>query len=95
MSARSGPFGPVGAPWRDVEGLFPAASFLVARDGAEMARHLRAVLNDPALRADLIATGLAAIRGRHTCAHRVDEFLAVLDEIRGGETQEPELRPCA
>ena len=78
-----------------MEGLFPAGSFLVARDGAGMARHLRAVLDDPALRADLIGTGLAAIRGRHTCAHRVDELFAIHHEIRGGGTQEPELRPCA
>jgi spore maturation protein CgeB len=85
----------VSAPWQDVERLFPAGSFLVARDGAGMARHLRAVLDDPALRADLIAAGLAAVRGRHTCAHRVDELLAIRDEIRGGETREPELRPCA
>jgi spore maturation protein CgeB len=85
----------VSAPWQDVERLFPPGSFLMARDGAEMARHLRAVLDDPALRAGLIGAGLAAIRGRHTCAHRVDELLAIQGEIRGGGTQEPELRPCA
>ena len=34
----------VSAPWRDAEGLFrPGDDFLVARDGAEMARHLAAL----------------------------------------------------
>ncbi|MEK0084073.1 CgeB family protein [Benzoatithermus flavus] len=86
----------VSAPWRDTEGLFPEGSFLLARDGAEMARHLRAILHDADLRAGLIATGLAAIRERHSCAHRVDELLAIHAGIAGIE-KEPglELRPCA
>ena len=72
----------ISAPWDDAEGLFtPGRDFLVARDGAEMERHLRDVLNDPALASSLAEHGLATIRRRHTCAHRVDELLAVLDEL--------------
>ena len=72
----------VSAPWDDAEGLFrPGTDFLVARDGAEMARHLRAVLSDPALARSLAANGLATIRARHTCAHRVDELLELLRTI--------------
>lgn len=85
----------VSAPWRDVEGLFPEGSFLMARDGEEMARHLRAVLEDADLRTSLIATGLAAIQARHTCAHRVDELLAITAQIRGEPAAVQELRPCA
>ena len=48
----------------------PAATILVARDGDEMTRHMRASMHDPALRASLAASGLATIRARHTCAHR-------------------------
>ncbi len=69
----------VSAPWDDAEGLFtPGRDYLVARDGAEMRDHLAALARDPALRAGLAAHGLATIRARHTCAHRVDELLALL-----------------
>ncbi len=66
------------SPWSDAEGLFaPGEDFLVARDGAEMRRHLRAVLNEPGLARALSAAGLETIRARHTCAHRADELLAI------------------
>jgi hypothetical protein len=43
----------VSAPWRDTEGLFrPGQDYLVARDGEEMTRHLRALRDDPDLRAE-------------------------------------------
>ncbi|MDB5446095.1 MAG: hypothetical protein JWQ97_1412 [Phenylobacterium sp.] len=68
----------VSAPWSDSENLFrPGEDFLVARDGAEMARHLRALAADPELRRDLARSGLAQILERHTCGHRADELLAV------------------
>jgi spore maturation protein CgeB len=68
----------VSAPWEDVEGLFrPGRDHLVARDGDEMRRQLRAVLDDAELAADLRRSGLETIAARHTCAHRVDELLAI------------------
>ncbi|MFY3743468.1 CgeB family protein [Anaeromyxobacter sp. Red801] len=68
----------VSAPWRDAERLFrPGVDFLVARDGAEMARHLRAVLSEPGLARELAANGLETVRARHTCAHRADALLAI------------------
>jgi spore maturation protein CgeB len=71
------------APWDDAEGLFqPGRDYLVARDGAEMEHHLRALREDAALRASLVASGLATIRARHTCAHRVDELLAIAGRLR-------------
>ena len=72
----------VSGPWDDAEGLFrPGRDLLVARDGAEMRRHLRAVLEEPALAASLTENGLATIRARHTCAHRVDELFAILGQL--------------
>lgn len=66
------------APWEDAERLFrPGTDYLVARDGAEMARHLRAVRDDADLRASLVAHGLETIRARHSCAHRADQLLAI------------------
>lgn len=71
----------VSSPWSDVEGLFGRDDFLIARDGNEMTGHIRALLADDQMRATLAANGLARIRARHTCAHRVDELLAICDSL--------------
>jgi spore maturation protein CgeB len=72
----------VSAPWNDVEGLFTAQrDFLLARDGAEMRRQMRALASDAALRRELGERGRATILARHTCAHRVDELLAILGSL--------------
>ena len=69
----------ISAPWDDAEGLFrPGTDHLVARDGAEMQRHLRAVLSDPDLAQSLRREGLATIRAGHTCRHRVDELFGII-----------------
>ncbi|ACL55478.1 CgeB family protein [Methylobacterium nodulans] len=74
----------VSAPWRDSEGLFtPGRDFLMAGDEAAMGRHLRALRDDPALRAEIAAHGLATIRARHTCAHRAAELMAVAERLAG------------
>jgi spore maturation protein CgeB len=72
------------SPWEDAEGLFrPGEDFLVAGDGAEMRDAMRTILTEPALASRLRANGLETIRNRHTCAHRVDELLAIDAELRG------------
>jgi CRISPR-associated Cas5-like protein len=72
----------ISAPWDDAEGLFtPGTDFLVARDGKEMKKQMRAVLHDRALAQSLIAHGLETIQRRHTCGHRVSELLSILQEI--------------
>ncbi|HEX8421488.1 MAG TPA: glycosyltransferase [Sphingomonas sp.] len=69
----------VSAPWSDSEHLFrPGQDYLVARDGAEMTSTLRDLREDGDLRRSLVVSGLETIRARHTCAHRVDELLAVV-----------------
>lgn len=66
------------APWDDCEGLFrPGRDFLFATDQAAMTEALRALLAEPAAAAELARNGLETIRARHTCAHRVDELLAI------------------
>ena len=73
----------VSAPWTDSESLFcPGQDYLVARNRAEMAAHMRTLLEDDAAAAQLAANGLKTIRERHTCAHRVDELLAIVEEHR-------------
>jgi spore maturation protein CgeB len=74
----------VSAPWDDSEGLFaPGQDFLVGRSGAEMERHLAALRDDPGLRAALVAHGLETVKAHHTCAHRVDELMAILASLDG------------
>ncbi len=75
------------SPWEDTEGLFtPGRDFLVARNRREMTQLLRAVLNEPDLAEELAAHGLSTIRARHTCAHRVEQLLAIDAEVRGAGT---------
>lgn len=68
----------ISAPWEDREGLFtPGADYLVARDGAEMTRHLDRLVHSPEERAALAGHGRRTIEARHTCAHRVDELFGI------------------
>ncbi len=73
----------VSAPWDDSEGLFTVGEdFLMARSGAEMETKLAALRDDAELRASVVQHGLATIAARHTCAHRVDELMAVLQTLQ-------------
>jgi len=72
----------VSAWWADIEELFrPGLDYLVARNGREMRQHLRTLLEDEAAARELAAHGLKTIRERHTCAHRVDELLAICADL--------------
>ena len=78
----------VSAPWDDCEHLFRVGEdFLMARDGAEMTRALRDLKSDPDLRARLVRNGLETIRKHHTCAHRVDELLSIVERVRAPELE--------
>ena len=71
------------SPWSDSEDLFTAGrDYLIARDGAEMIRILRLLLDDPVHARAFAAHGLKTILARHTCAHRVDELLSIVRESR-------------
>jgi spore maturation protein CgeB len=84
------------APWEDAEGLFdPGADYLVARTGAEMQRHLSELLADPAAARAMAAHGLRTILARHTCAHRVDELLAIAASLRPAGAVRPSLHGAA
>jgi spore maturation protein CgeB len=77
------------SPWEDAEGLFrPGRDYLVAHSSEEMREAMRAVLDEPGLAEELRASGLETIRTRHTCAHRVDELLAIDAELRGASPLE-------
>ena len=77
------------SPWDDVERLFTAGDdYLVARNGDEMRTLLDRVLRDGELARHLVQHGRQTILTRHTCAHRVDELLAIAAELGVATTAE-------
>jgi spore maturation protein CgeB len=73
------------APWADSEGLFRKdRDFLMARDGAEMKRHLNVLIHDEGAARELAASGLDTILSRHTCAHRLDELFRISAQLGAG-----------
>jgi len=79
----------ISAPWRDSEVLFaPGRDFLLAETPARMHAHMRALAADAGLRHALATHGLATIAARHTCAHRVDELLAILARLGAARPME-------
>ncbi len=67
------------SPWEDSEGLFRVGEdYLIAPDGEVMTALLRAVLHERGLAQAMARSGRERILARHTCAHRVDELLAIL-----------------
>jgi spore maturation protein CgeB len=72
----------VAAPWQDTEALFRRGEdYLAAGTSSDMQDHMRSVQADPGLRRSLAQHGLETIRRRHTCAHRVDELLNIVQRL--------------
>jgi spore maturation protein CgeB len=70
------------SPWDDAENLFtPGRDYVVARSGHAMRELISKVLTHPSFAEDLAVHGLSTIMQRHTCAHRVDELLAIYAEV--------------
>ena len=81
----------VSAPWDDVEGLFGPDDMLFAPDAEQMVRYLCSVLADRDLAQTLAQNGLATIRARHTCGHRVDQLLGICAELGAASARLPEV----
>ena len=78
----------VSAPWSDDEHLFPPGCYLNVSSGQAMKSGLLAVLSDPDLAASLTSTGLHTVLERHTCRHRAQELIAIVDGLgRSGQTE--------
>lgn len=74
----------ISAPWDDCEGLFTGGEdFLIARDKCHMKKLIRMLLADPDGASALADHGRATILERHTCKHRVAEFLQIYRQLRG------------
>lgn len=69
----------VSLPWQDTDRLFTAEKdYLTAATPAEMAHTIARLLDDDAERAAIAAHGLATVRARHTCRHRVEQLLQII-----------------
>ncbi|MBB4392432.1 MULTISPECIES: glycosyltransferase [unclassified Bradyrhizobium] len=82
----------VSAPWSDVEGLFPDGAYLQAASGEEMKRALRSVLDDREMSAAMLVAGLRTIRERHTCRHRAQQLVGIVEAIRASDDSSRPLR---
>ncbi|HEX2935828.1 MAG TPA: glycosyltransferase [Bacteroidales bacterium] len=68
--------------WTDSEHLFtPGKDYLEAANGKEMEKQLERVLSDETLSQSLSKHGLNTIRQKHTCNHRVNELLGIVNTI--------------
>ncbi len=68
----------ISAPWNDAEHLFDnGEDFVIAQNGREMRDQLAAAVERPQTVTSTARCGFEAVRGRHTCAHRVDELLEI------------------
>lgn len=84
------------SPWDDAEHLFsPGQDYLVANSSREMRQHLRDILNDDDYANSLAEHGLATLRERHTCVHRVDELLEIVAELQGDRSSITTLNTAA
>jgi spore maturation protein CgeB len=52
-----------------------------------MTRTLLQLKSDPELRASVVRSGLETILSRHTCAHRVEELLNIVEQLRAPSLQ--------
>lgn len=72
------------APWEDCEQLFTAGKdYLIAHNTSEMKRLLNDVLHDDEFAQSLAQHALNTIREHHSCTHRVDQLMALLENDLG------------
>jgi spore maturation protein CgeB len=70
------------SPWDDAEKLFTRGrDYLVAKNGKDMKQLLGRVLHESSFAEELASNGVATIKQKHTCAHRVDELLGVFAQL--------------
>lgn len=72
------------SPWEDAEHLFsPGKDFLIARNRSEMQQHISSLLADPEAARSMAQHGHQTILARHTCRHRVDELMGIVEKLNG------------
>jgi spore maturation protein CgeB len=70
------------SPWEDAEGLFsPGSDYLTANTGKQMRQLMADVVADHDAANAMAERGRQTIMERHTCGHRVDELLGIVEEL--------------
>jgi spore maturation protein CgeB len=72
----------ISAPWQDVENLFPPGAYLSVQNSDDTTGAISLLLRDAAFAAELARTGLHVIQSRHTCRHRVQQLLGIVNQYR-------------
>lgn len=81
----------ISSPWEDSEGLFTeGVDFLMAHSGQEMKHLINEIMHNKGLSESLSVHGRRTILKRHTCAHRVDELLRILQQLSSSSSVEGE-----
>jgi spore maturation protein CgeB len=71
------------SPWEDAEGLFSAGSdYLIANTGSEMRQLMAGLLSDRDAAHSMAERGRQTVLRRHTCKHRADELLGIMEELK-------------
>lgn len=73
----------VSAPWQDAEKLFrPGTDFVYANNKSEMLQQLERLLSHPEQAQQQAEAGYETIVQRHTCKHRVEELMRVVEVLK-------------
>lgn len=73
----------ISSQWDDCEEMFTdGRDYLKVKNGTMMKEFIRLVLNDRVFADELSRHGRETILKKHTCAHRVDQLLAICNEIK-------------
>ncbi len=79
----------ISAPWSDSEGLFmDGVDYLSVGNGEEMKMAMKHLLHDPESGKELAVAGLKTICSRHTCEHRINQLMAIYEQLCGIQTYE-------
>ena len=86
----------VTAPWDELERMFTSEmDLLVAHNGTEVKRRLQALHHDTDFARCIGDNGYRTVVSRHTCAHRVQELLAICQDLGAAGHVRDELDPTA
>jgi spore maturation protein CgeB len=70
------------SPWEDVERLFRTGyDYICLSNGQAMKAEIEHLLKDDKAREQIAANGMETIRNRHTCKHRAQQLVEILQEL--------------
>ncbi|MEX2346681.1 MAG: glycosyltransferase [Balneolaceae bacterium] len=72
----------ISVAWQDHDFLFrPGKDLLFVSDEEEMKQKMKLLAEDEDMRKEIARNGLETIRKKHSCKHRVDELMAICEEM--------------